>query len=543
MPHILQNTELLAHFPAGISHRAMNCRRASRIIRHLAPHTLRTFVTLTSEPTPSLREKVIAGAAWMVAIKWSYRLLGLVSTVILARILTPEDFGVVAVVTALVAITDAFFDFGFDLALIKKQDAAREDFDSIWTLRLLKTVIFGAVVAIASPFIADYSGSPEVMLVGLVVAASIALKGLENIGTVTYQKELEFNNVFKYKVYPRVLGVITTIGLAIALESYWAIAFGILANSVYTIAFSYTLNPFRPRFRLSGFEHLWNFSKWVIVTNMSRQTFNALDRFLLSGWVSKEQLGYFAVGGNLASILTVELLTPVGSALMPGFAKLQSEPERLRAAFIQAMSVFIGLVTPAGIGVYLAAPELVKIILGSQWLDAIAIVSLFALFYLFFSCSEILSDFMAMVGLIRQSAMVNVGRTAVFLATVYFAFTQGGIEGIIILKIGLAIAEVLALYLICARFLKLSPSSVVSMVWRPLLAVGCMVVTVNYVSGLAYSYTALELLAKVGVGALVYALVSLTLWMVAQKPKGMETMAIELLMNRLGPVILKLKLK
>ena len=253
----------------------------------------------------------------MVATRWSYRLLGLISTMILARLLTPQDFGTVAIVMALVYFVDAFFDFGFDLALIKNQQASREDYDTAWTLRFIKTVLFALVVALASPMIALYANAPESIPIGLVVAGSIFIRGFHNIGIVAFSKDLDFHRVFKYSIYPRVLGVITTIIAAFVLRSYWAIVVGIFMNAVYGTAFSYSANPYWPRWRVQGMEIFWHFSKWVLIGNMGRQLFSMMDRLALSGWVSKQHLGFFTVAADLASIVTVELFGPVSQALTP----------------------------------------------------------------------------------------------------------------------------------------------------------------------------------------------------------------------------------
>jgi len=470
----------------------------------------------------------------MVALKWTFRLLGLVSTMVLARLLTPADFGIVAVAMALVGIMDAFFDFGFGLALIKNQKATREDYDAAWSLRLANMVLFGLCVALFSPLVAMYADAPEIIAISLVLALSIAVRGLENIGTVDFQKDLEFSSVFKLQVVSKVLTIGTTILLAFILRSYWAIIIGALTGAIYAVTFSYLMSPFRPRLRFKGIAGIWNFSKWVLLTNMARQLFYSLDKFLLSGLISKAQLGFYNVAGSLASIVTVELLSPIGSALMPGFAKLQAEHQRLRAAFVQSLIVLFAVILPAGIGVWLVAPELVDVILGSQWHGAANLVALFAILASLSSLAETISNFMAMSGLIAKSAWVGLTRTGLFIGGFYFAFQAGGIEGVILFKTALALIEVMILFQLSASFLSLPATILFKIIWRPALAVTTMGFALYMLAPWFSGNVYIDLFAKALVGATIYVSSSLLLWKIAGKPSGIETLVFDLVFNKLS---------
>ncbi len=470
----------------------------------------------------------------MVASRWSYRLLGLASTMVLARLLTPADFGLVAVVVSLTTILDGLFDFGFDMALIRQQNPSRDDYDSAWTFRLLKALVFALAIVSCSPWVAEYANAPEAFNISLIAALTILVRGFENIGTVDFQKNLAFHNLFKYRLYPRLLGVASTITLAFVLRSYWAIVLGTLMNYTYQVVFSYILSDYRPRFLLRGFSKLWGFSKWVLVNSISRQIFNAMDRLILSGYVTKQSLGYYSVGADLASIVTQELMTPVGSALMPGYAKLKHDHERLRSAFVVSTSVFIALILPAGIGVWLVAPELVGLLLGEQWTQAAGLTGLLALFFMCFATTEILINFLAMVDMIERSSVVGVIRTTIFVALIYFAFQSYHLEGVVFLKIALSALEVLVLLVLALRFLRLPVLTIPSLFWRPVLAVTCMALAVGQLPELSALPVLLALILKITLAAVVYAAASVLLWLGAGKPKGLEAMLVELAQLKLS---------
>ncbi|TVO59656.1 oligosaccharide flippase family protein [Denitromonas halophila] len=483
-------------------------------------------------PVPSLRDKVVNSALWLIATRWVHRLLGLVSTMVLARVLMPEDFGIVAAVTAVVAIMDGFFEFGFDLALIRDKDVTREDYDTAWTMRLLKGVLFGVAVIAASPFVASYANEESLVAISALIGAGIFIRGAENVGIVRFQKELQFDRLFRIKLYPRLLAVITSVVMALWLRSYWAIVIGAVMQNVYQTLFSYLMCDFRPRLRLEGAGKLWRFSKWIVISAISRQLFAATDQFLLSGWISKERLGFFSVGGSLAAMITNELVGAVGNALIPGYAKLQDEPSRLRSAFLVSQSAFVALLIPAAIGVAILADQLTAVVLGAQWADAAPILGLFAVFYLCYSVVENLNRFMAMTGLQAVAARSGMVRTSLFLMLIYPAFQLGGIAGLIEMKITLSSLEILYLSHHCTRRIEASLIDYLLTYLRPLLAgAGMAIVLLPLVQALDV-IPIVKLALCAGIGAATYAVCSFAIWHASGRPNGLEAIFISLLARK-----------
>lgn len=482
--------------------------------------------------TPSLRDRVLNSAMWLIATRWVHRALGLVSTMILARLLMPEDFGLVAAVTATVAIIDGFFDFGFDLALIQKKDAGRAEFDAAWTLKVCKGALFGLTIALLGPLVAHYAGAEEIVAISLVVGFALLLRGAENVGTVRFQKELQFDKLFRIKLYPRLLAITTTIVAALWLRSYWAIVIGTLAQNAYQTLFSYLMCDYRPRLRLRGIGELWGFSRWILLSSICRQAFRATDRFLLSGWIGKRELGFFSVSGDLSSMITNELVGAVGTALVPGYAKLQDDQARLRAAFLMSQSAYLALLIPASIGILLLAPQLTAVILGAQWTEASHLLGLFALFYMFYTVAENLNRFMAMTGLQEVAGRAGLLRTIAFLILIYPAFQWGGIPGLIAMKISLSAIETLYMAARCCQRIDAPLGDYLGLYLRPGVATAAMAAALALLEPLLAGHVLLGLLVGALAGAAVYGMASLLMWRFSGRPKGLETVFFELLARR-----------
>ena len=165
---------------------------------------------------PDLRQSFITGAAWMSALRWAIRLLGLVSTAVLARLLSPEDFGLMAMVMLAVGFVEVWFGFGVETALIQNKNATRDDFDTAWTVRILQGICVGLLLVAATPLAVYYFHEPRLPPLLWLMAGAITLFSASNIGTVNFQKELNFKREFIFSVVGKLLGVIITIVLA-----YW----------------------------------------------------------------------------------------------------------------------------------------------------------------------------------------------------------------------------------------------------------------------------------------------------------------------------------
>ena len=172
------------------------------------------------------------GIAWMVVARLMDRSIGIVSTLILARLLVPGDFGLVAMATAIAGALELLGAFSFDLALIQKQNAEKRHYNTVWTFNVLFGCCCGALlILLAAPAAAFYRESrlPPVMVV---LAASVAIAGFTNVGVVNFRKDLHFRNEFKFLFLKRITTFMVTIGFAFVLKSYWALLIGIDRKSV-----------------------------------------------------------------------------------------------------------------------------------------------------------------------------------------------------------------------------------------------------------------------------------------------------------------------
>ncbi|MBK6972746.1 MAG: lipopolysaccharide biosynthesis protein [Sterolibacteriaceae bacterium] len=332
-----------------------------------------------TEVSSSLHGKMARGAAWMVLLNVVERALGLISMVVLARVLAPTDFGVVAMAGTLISMAQMLSAFGFDVALIQNQRATESHYHTAWTLNLLLGLLILLLMwALAGP-IATYFNQPEVFWVVCVLAFGPLIGGCENIGVVAFRKDLHFQKEFSFQISRKLIGFAVTIPLALWFRSYWALVTGMLAARLAGTITSYLVHPFRPHLSLHHAASLFGFSRWLLLNNIVGYLKERTSDFVIGRQIGAAGLGVYNISYEVALMPSSELSAPINRALLPGFASMVSDPDTMRKAYLDAMGVLMLVAVPAAAGIYVVAPYLVPVVLGPKWLASVPLMEILAL--------------------------------------------------------------------------------------------------------------------------------------------------------------------
>ena len=484
------------------------------------------------KPTFNLRTAILKGAAWSIALRWTIRLLSLVSTVILARLLAPADFGLVAMAMLVVAFVEAWLSFGLGTALIQNQNATREHYDTAWTLGILQSMVVAGAIAAAAPLAAAYYHEPRVTAVLWALCPALVVGHFSNVGVVAFRKELEFHKEFGMQITGKVLGFFITVGAALWLRSYWALVIGIAASYGVGCALSYAMHPYRPRFSLARFRDLWSYSQWMLVRSIGHFAETRADEVIVAGLGSTRQMGLYTVAAELGRLPGSEISAPLNLALVPGFAKIQHDPHRLAAAYLKVLATVSAVTIPAGIGLALVAREAVPLLLGAQWTDAVPLLVLLAIAGAFKTSESLSISLFLGAGWPRMAAMCSWLNAALLVGLALpLVGTQGG-EGVAMARLGGTAILIAFIFYSLTRVAEMTLWDLVARLLRPLAASALMALAVTSVpeSG---SGMLVDLIAKILVGVATYCAALLLAWRVAGSPDGAERFFLDQLRARL----------
>lgn len=327
----------------------------------------------------SYGKKVMVGAAFMVVTRFSIRLLGLVSVTILARLLTPEDFGVFGTAALVLAFFILLKEIGFGAALIKTENVTKEDIDTLWTMRLILGAITATALLLFSGIIADFLKEPRVIEVLRLMALIPIVDCLYSPASPFQVKAFKFGQNFLLKTIDKLVRVIAVIILALTLQSYWALVYGTLLASFLGVIVSHIAMPYLPRLTLVNRQKYLAFSFWNYCRGLAKYIASSADEFVVRASENSSFFGIYHVSRDLSRVLIAELISPLGEALLPALVKFTNESERFRKAIFDTVGAYLIVGFAVSIGIVLTADEIVLILLGEQWAQAALFLALVAI--------------------------------------------------------------------------------------------------------------------------------------------------------------------
>lgn len=481
--------------------------------------------------------RMARGAVWMILFKWVERGLGFVSTLLLVRLLSPADFGIVSMALSFIFMAELLSAFSFDAALIQNQTATTTHYHSAWTANVLLGASITLAMLALSAVITRFYNQPALLPVICALALGPLLGGLENIGIVAFRKDLDFRKEFGFQVSRKVLAFLVTIPLAFWLQSYWALVGGTLASKAGGTLMSYWAHPFRPRFDLTEVSSLLRFSKWMLLNNMVNFLKERSSDFLLGRVFGPGPLGVYNVSYEFASLPSNEMGAPINRAVFPGLAKMAGDREGITRAFANVSGLVALLAIPAGAGIFAVAPYFVPVVLGEKWLAGQPVLEVLSLN----------SSLMVFHGTV-VTALIAVGNP--FAATRTNAlFVLVMLAGMLLLTgpfgplgaayaVGIATLITTPVYLAQIRSsLSVPFSNFPRVTLRPVLAAAAMVAVVRWIlPPFDPGQTArggLYLVLGVLVGAATYAAGILGLWAAMGRPDGAESQVLAKIESRL----------
>ena len=471
---------------------------------------------------------VARSALFTVAMRWTDRTIGVVSTIVLARLLAPADFGIIAMATLVIGLVDVFLDLGVNIALIQRASLIQAHYDSAWTMRLAQTALATLVVVVAAPFAARYFNDPRIQPVLQVMGLSLLLTGLENIGIVEFQKTMQFGRDFQFEFAKRIAGFVATLVAAWIMRSYWSLVVGMLAGRAFGVLISYRLHPMRPRLSVDKARELFGVSQWTLIKGIGDFLEQNLHRWVVGGREPASVMGAYSVADDIAYLPSSTLLIPLNRVLFPAFVQVKEDVAELKRIFLLAQAVQSLIGIPVAVGLMLVADEAVRVLLGDKWLAAVRFVELLAIVRVVAAVTTSAGYLLTALGKFRTLAAFSWTRVGLFAFAAYVLLGSVGAIGIAVLRASF-VAVSLALFVFWIRHALpgVQLREMAASVARPAIAAVAMTACVLSLDRFVALPPLSALLLKAFVGALAYTGTVLVLWRAAGRPAGAESYLLE----------------
>jgi O-antigen/teichoic acid export membrane protein len=307
------------------------------------------------------------------------KMVGLVSTLILARLLVPEDFGLIAIALMVMGFIDAMKQFGGHTYLLKSDTINVDMINTAWTISAIANSIMAVLLILAAPYISSYYDDPRLESVLWAFAGIWIIRSLGNPALVMLRRAQNYLPIVKLSIITKIAAVIVVIISAVVFESYWALVLGQLTTySLMTIG-GYFLYHHKTRFCLSGFKEQWNFSGWWMLQSIVGFTKAQLDTFLVSSMFNKSALGSYHTIKYFASMPTTFFLEPITKPLLVQLRSIKDNKPYFNQQFNITLTVALLIATPLTTFLIKEHYLVTATLLGVNWLEYSELFAIFCI--------------------------------------------------------------------------------------------------------------------------------------------------------------------
>lgn len=459
---------------------------------------------------PSFRKKVGVGAVWVTASNISARLFQIISAVILARLLLPTDFGLMAIAMAVINMTQRATQSGFESALIQKQDVTDQFLNTAWTVEFLRNLILFLIIFFTAPLLATFFDEPRAGLILEVVSLVMVFQGAKNMGVVMFRKELDFKKQFIFEILPVIANIVTVIPLAFLLRNVWALIWAALISNGVMFLLSFYLHPFRPRFdfNLSRMKMLVNFGKWILGSNIVVMVRNQGVTMFIGKYLGIPILGYYNRSTTFSLTIFQQINGLVWKVGYPAYSHIQGRQANIKSAALKTLKLVTFIVVPFAGGLFLFSREFVHYFLTDKWLPIIPVIKIFSLMAIINitnSPSGISFQALGKPGINTKISFIGL----ILLIFIIYPFSKlWGINGVALALLISTLVPSPIIWLMTSKILNITFSEYFTAAGFPLLITGT---TVGLVEWIRFAYFDVLSLVNLGVLLVIAVLVYLVL--------------------------------
>lgn len=348
----------------------------------------------------SLRQKAIKGVIWSAIESWGNRAITFVVFFLLARLLSPEVFGLVALASVFLAFIQIFLDQGFSSAIIQRKDLEPEHLDTAFWVNLAISVFLTTLSILSADWVSALFKEPALTPVLRWLSLSFLFSAFISVQQALFQRKLAFNILAKRSLIATAISGIVGVTMALRGMGVWSLVGQQLSNSLVQVLILWGVSDWRPGFRVSKrhFRDLFSFG----INIMGSSFFNFFNRrsddFLIGYFLGATALGYYSVAYRLLLIASDLLTTTISKVTLPTFSKMQAEPERLRNTLYLAVHITCLIAFPGFLGIAAMAPEIVRVVFGEVWLPSIPVMQILNLIGPLYACFYFNGPLMMAVG-------------------------------------------------------------------------------------------------------------------------------------------------
>lgn len=330
-------------------------------------------------------KSIVTNFIWRFAERCGAQLVTFIVSIVLARILLPEDYGAIALITVFTTILQVFVDSGLGTALIQKKDADETDFSSVFYFNFIVCIVLYIGLFMAAPMIAQFYNDETLTPVIRIIGLTIVVSGVKGIQQAYVSRNLLFKRFFFSTIGGTIFSAVVGIGLAYAGCGVWALALQQLTNTLVDTIILWLTVRWRPQktFSWTRLKELLGFGWKLLVSSLLDTVYNNLRNLIIGKMYTSADLAYYNQGDKFPKIIVTNINTSIDSVLLPTMSKSQDSSDKVKSMTRRAIKTSTYIMAPLMLGLAFCAKTIVSLILTDKWLPCVPYLQIFCITYMF----------------------------------------------------------------------------------------------------------------------------------------------------------------
>jgi len=380
-----------------------------------------------------LKHTVVRGSLALMVSQGTTVGLSMISTIVLARLLTPTDFGIVGMVTVFINFLFIFKDIGLSHATIQKDEITSPQISTLFWINGLISLFLGLVILASSSLIARFYKQPELMAVTAALSITFVVEGFTIQHNSLLRRHFKFTALAMIDILARLTHLIVAILMAVMGYNYWALVGGLIARSVVLLLLTFFSCPWFPgrMQKGAGVRSMLKFGGHITGAHILGYLSRNLDGILIGRFIGAAPLGLYNKAQHILMQPITQIRTPVTSLSLPVLSSLKNEPERFQNYFGRLLDIITSVAVPISVYCFLESEFLIRLILGPNWMDAVSVFRILSIGGIFLSTSFVPGIVMISCGFSKRYMQLSLVTSAIT-AISFIAGLPFGITGIAI---------------------------------------------------------------------------------------------------------------
>jgi len=326
--------------------------------------------------------ETVKGISWMSGFRMVSRVVAFLKMAVIARILTPAQFGIYGIATLILALLEILTETGINVILIQSKKGIDEYNNSAWVVSIIRGVIISLCLIASAPFIASFFNTPSAMNILLLISLVPFIRGFINPAEVKFQKDLKFHYEFWFRTAIFTFDAVVAVITVILTHSVYSLVWGLTAGALLEVIISFTMIKPLPKLniRKDYFNEIFHKGKWITAYGVLSYIAENGDNFTVGKVMGASALGIYEMAYNISTLPISEITDVVSKVVFPVYTKMVEDKQRLKSAFAKSTLVISILTILMGLILFVFPSQLISLVLGDKWLSAVPVLRVLAVY-------------------------------------------------------------------------------------------------------------------------------------------------------------------